>query len=471
MRGLVIALSVTAGCGTEVIETAPPNFEPLCGGDGPVELLALEDHEQVGWVDSLGPEAELLVSTIAVGTDGLPAHDPPRTVQHVLVDRCGETVVPAPPNVYFMHRWDDVLLACARDGVVQLDDASDTNPRLLVRNACFMPATSAGRVALDVDFETLTGRLVTLTKSGTEVTVSTLLEGVHVSADPISRHTPIVIDDRVLVMMSDLRLVSVDASTGDSRVEVEAVSEFSATSDAVLYRPPTTDRDAASPVWLRDRSTGTDELVDAALPGSWGIGLSMERGLIVLRRGGVNPAGRWFETRPVRELVPPEGTEIVEVRGDGLVWLRRTESETHELELLRWREGESAETAMRCSDCVEVGGWSDTAMDVLELTARLDRHILWRIDDEGGPPREIGTVGNNWLPTPSGGVMTVLESGGAGSGRMVLYDDEGSEGVVIGDEVHWRSLMWTYGVRPEEEILYESRDGDRHVLHRALVAR
>ena len=74
--------------------------------------------------------------------------------------RPAERIVQAPPYVFFMDRWDDALLACEREGLVQHDDVSDPSPRLLARNACAMPETSQGRVALDVDFETLTGSLV-----------------------------------------------------------------------------------------------------------------------------------------------------------------------------------------------------------------------------------------------------------------------------------------------------------------------
>jgi hypothetical protein len=473
MRRLAIAACLATGCSDDSIATA---FQPLCGDDRPVELLALADDERVASVDGLGPTDELLVVTIATDEDGQPTQSPPQVMQKVVVDRCGEEIVEAAPDLMFMERWGEVLVGCTEDGeLVQLRDPSDpagSSRRLLARHACGPLATSQGHVVVDVDDAAGTARMLSLRTNGTELSVSTLLEGVAMREDGQVMPLAVVIEDRVLVRTSEMQVVSVDATSGDARVEVEAAFEFSASADAIVYRAPGADAEAPTPMVLRDRETKVDEVLDSSVAPSWHGWLGMEPGIVLLTDYGPGGApDRWFRMNPAREVEAPTGMKIAAVRANGLVWLTRFDAATETLEVFRWHEGESPELAMVCRDCFALGGWSERGLLVLQRTPRLDRRELLRLDDEGGgAARTIGMVGTEFVLLEEDRVLTVLDEGGEKRGALVFYEGVDGEGWEIAGDVEWRSLRWTEWAAGAGEVLFEAWDGGGgHGLYRAGV--
>lgn len=463
-RLALVALALTA-CRDEVANPANVHFDPLCGGEGPVELLRLGDDEEIGWIDRIGDEGDMLV--IVGPTDEALTDEMHPEQRRLVIERCGGEAVELSPNIAFLWSVGDVLFACLDRDIVRMESYDDPSPAVLTRGSCGMRSVGDRWVALDIAHGSTSARLVSIDVTSSRVSVEPLVEDILV-ADPDFVEAPAVVDEHVFVQTTDLAIHQVDLDTGEISLELEAAQMWSVHASSLAYRAPGPSPDEPGPLVVRDRRTGTEQTLDAELPTSWRFWWWTDE---VLRAGpGGSLVRRWFWTDPLREIVPPEGTQIETVRDDGLVWLTRVAEHPTAVEILRWREDEAPQLAMTCTMCGVVP--SARSIEVVVTTPFAYEHELWRLDDTGGPARMLAyPVGDEYLATDDERVLTVVYGSDSQHGPLLLHDGSEDPPVTLAPRVRRHAIDFTALYDEPGEILYEAvPQHGTHALFRARLS-
>lgn len=467
LRRSILSSLLVAACGDDVMSPVP--LAPLCGEEAPVELLELADDEEVGWIRPMGEDDGFHV--IVTAEDGDEQAVEASSRRNVVVDACGEEAIELATDPSYVGWWGEALVACIGEDLVQLSGYDDPSPSILARRGCGARRVGEQWVALDAEPEATVGRLVAIDVDGTQLEVRELIADVMVSGPGMF---PALVEDRAVVQTSDLAVHSVDLRTGAVALELEQAHarEWSIRAERIAYRPPVLDGDEPSPLVVRDRRTGAEQVLEVGLPMSRWFGWTSEH---VLGSPPVDQGRgqRWFRVDPLRELSPPEEMHIARVRDDGMIWLGRHDEASGEYELLRWREGEAPQPAWRCTWCSVASSERGTDhIEVLVSTARQQRYQLWRIDDAGGPARMLASeVGPEHRLMDDGRVLTVLVGGDLLYGPLVVYDGMGGSGQTISSRVARRASVFSWAYDLPGEVVYEAvPEGGVHALYRARLA-
>jgi len=464
MRRVIVLTLWLVACGEEADPTNA-YFEPLCGKDGPVELLGLGGDEQVARFERVSEDGDLHIR--------VSNSDQTEWVRSAVVDECGELVAEPGMEILGMTRWGDALVGCTTSyDLARFAAYDDPSPVVLARRGCGARPLGELFVTYDVEPEGTTGRLVALEPMGAEVMVRVLVEDV-VTED----QSATVAGDRAFVQTSDLAVHSVDARTGEVTLELEQAGLWSASANAIAYQAPDLGPDEAAPLVFRDRGTGTDETLDVGLRSSWSLrwfeGALLAEAPYDPSKEPVDP--RWFRADPARELVAPTDTRIEVVRADGLVWLGLHHT-NDDYELLRWHEGEAPQSAMTCTDCTLSQRGSDF-IDVLVNAGFTGRYELWRLDDSGGPARQLASpVGLTYRVMDDGRVVTVLVGQDFEFGALELVNGSEGDSVTLAPRVNlFASLIdaLSDGLHDDtpDEILYEAWPSHgTHAVYRARLS-
>jgi hypothetical protein len=454
-------------CHEDAVEPADMGFEPLCGEVGAVELLALADDEEVGWVERVDDD-DLLV---LVGHVEDFIHHEARTWQRsVVVDECAKTVTELPAGSSSLERWGDVLVACIDDDLFQLESYDDPSPELLAQRGC--ATQSLGELWLTTESApgSAIGRLLALEVVGSTIEVRELVDGVfgHVTAPRF----PAVVDGRVFVQTADSSVRSVDPWTGELALELESAQpdRWVVSADMIVYRAPALDPELPAPVLLRDRRTGVETTLGVEVPTSWSS-VWWNEDVLTVRPSGSPDEARWFRLDPLRELVPPAGMIIEKVRADGLMWLS-TVDVAGTLTVLRGREGEAPAPVFLCEDCyLPSYAWRTDYLDVLVETDAPEQHELWRLDDPEAPARMLaGGVGRSYHMLDDERVLSVRPDGALQKGPLQLFDGS-DEPVTLVSRVNRSANVLTSSYDVPDEVIYESaQHGGAHALFRARLS-
>ena len=467
MRGLVLlSSSLLVACGPDLGDPADAEFEPLCGQEGPVELLALAADEEVVWADRISGSDDVHVR---VKVDGHVGDDDPALLRrNVVLDGCGEVVAEVASGVDSLMWWDDALIGCIEHDLVTLPSYDSPSPTLLLRQGCGRVRPMGDRwLAVDAEPDATLGRVVAIERTGGAVSVRTLVD--EILADGVR-----MVDDELFVQTPDLAVHRVDPSTGELELELEQAADWSMSSNVVVYRLPSADPAVPSPLLVRDRRTGAEETFEPGVPTddfTW-----MADGLLATWAADAPPEEwRYFRVEPLRELDVPAGTYITRQRDDGSFWLLRGVLSQSDQELLSWREGEAPQSAWSCTSCrVVVASRASDYSEWLVESLDSEERELWRYTDAGGPPRLLGNALRGGEVLDDGRVLTVRVGDDDEHGPLLLADDlsdpDGST-VTLVSNVDVASIYFTLEYDVPGELVYEAtlEDG-KHGLFRDRLA-
>lgn len=446
-----LSLLGLVACNDPGVDPGEVGFAPLCGQDGPVELLALVADEEVLSVFRIGDGEEIQVR---VRTEYVP--DVPLEIRrNIVIDECGGVVAEVASTVHYLRRWDDVLLGCIDDDLVWLTDYDDLSPSILARNGCEVRQVGDHWVTRDTASDSEIGRIVTIETEGSSVRVRELVDAASVLRATVSRG----VDGEILVQTPELAVYRIDPDTGARTLLLEQAAEgkWSVNGDAISYQLPSSDPDEPAPLIVRDQRTGAEQTVDPGFPvlsfGWFGDGVLGTSGLSI---GDL----QWFRLDPLRALALPDGTEILSVRDDGSFWLQRRDFTLDAYELLSWREGEAPQSELTCTTCRPVAiARTDSYVDVEVELDGPERREVWRLDP-AGPARMIGNALNAGTVLDDDRVLTVRVDDDREHGPLLLVDEANESEVTLVPRVDAASIWFTLGFDVPDEIVYEEEHDD-----------
>lgn len=449
------------GCGADDVPPDGVDFDRICGVDGPVPLLELAESEFVSILMRTS-DRELLASVVQTTS---PTGEWTWTITDTwLLDECGEAMQDASTALRPIDDWEGLPIACdptSRD-LVELDDRGSRARRVLARGGCSASTIAGVLVARDAAPGSTVGRLVRVRPGPDGAIVETLLPEIFV--DPEWSGLIQVFEGRAFERTPDLALVSVDPSTGETAVEAEPVARvFGASSRHVIYRHPPDGEDESvpGPLFLRDRRSGAEVTLAEDVPASWYVKVDDAiAGAWSLAGDGQR---RLFWTDGSELLPPTPGVDIIGVRPDGLVWLRRAYwSRTPVMTTYyRWPRGEAPRLVMECWRCE-----GHVRRGELEI---LDERRLSVVSAEGGMAFELAApVDSNYARLYDDRVVTMLDEVDE-HGTFVLHD----HGIpkTIAANVRRNAVEHTARAGLElGEVFYEQRNPDgTHTLYRARL--
>jgi len=469
---LVCALGLAA-CGEDAPSPEDAPFEPLCGQDGPVELLALAADEEVATAHRLVDDHVV----VRVSVEGeVRSDDPAHRRRNVVLDACGGVISEVASDAEFLKRWDDVLVGCIGEDLVSLAGYDDPSPTLLLPRACGRTQRVGERwVVVDAEPNATLGRVVSLEVVGTEIRTHELVAGVlHDGIDGTESFASVV-DGEVFVQTPDLAVHRVDPVTGALALELAAAEAGTRFWDVrgpwIAYQPPAAGPDEPVPLVLRDRRTGAEQIVlDDVREQSFGwVGDGLLR---VSRVVDLATEQRLFGIEPVREIAIPRGTLLSWQRDDGRSWLQEHDRDQRELRLWLWHEGAEPQLEWSCTECDWIlSARTDGYFEYLIELSDPERNEMWRFEDAGGPPRMVGNAPHVSHVMDDDRVLTVLMDEDDRYGELVLLDEEGVPVETIETDANRFSAHFTIGYDVPGEIVYEARHPDgTSSLYRARLA-
>ena len=471
-RSLALGLLALCGCADDVIPFGI-GYESVCGVEGPTPIVELAADERVIWVSPFKDDAGSLVVSVGplVDTTSEPW---PEEFRRVVVDPCGQELGRTALQVTSLWSWQGHVLGCSLDeNLLAFDDLDDPAPTVLVRGTCFTQDLGSALVARDEDEQAGTARVVAITPTTDGLVSTTILDDVQNDPGPTGLGSAVRIDGAQVFtkVAADDSVWSHDLATGQSRRELGPVSDFDVTASAFVYRPARFSPDGLGPTIVRDRTSGEELLLSEDVPAN--ARAYWEDDLTIVEYGpGPVPSRRVFRLDPPREITPPAGTQIATRRDDGLMWLRQEAFDFSRAALFRWREGESAELAVACEDCVLQNGTSlEGAFAFFRLIdGGFERFELWQVRDEGGDAELVaGPLDQSFMNFSDGRILTVLTDGGE-QGPLVVFDGDGSDGEQLAGNVGEYAPYFSLALPDPNDILFEGLSGDRpHALYRALL--
>lgn len=455
LRLLSLSLLGLVACNDPGVDPDDPGdveFEPLCGQDGPLELMALVADEEVLSVRRIDDGDEIQVR--------VRAEDPPEASleirRNVVIDECGGVIAEVASAAHSLRRRDDVLLGCIDDDLVWLTGYDDPSPSVLARMGCNERQVGDRWVTRDTASESEIGRIVTIETEGSTVRVRELVDAASVLRASASGG----VDGKILVQTPELAVYRVDAETGARTLLLEQAAEgkWTMNGDAIAYQRPSLDPDEPSPLILRDPRTGAEQTVDPGFPvlsfGWSGEGVLGTSGALI---GDV----QWFRLDPLRALALPEGTDLLMVRDDGSFWLQRRDFTLGTYELLTWREGEAPRSELVFAPAVLVStSRTDTYLDVRVELDEAEHDEVWRLDPAGGRPRMVGNSFIGGIVLDEDRVLTVLVDEDLQQGPLLLIDEASESEVTLVPRVDPFSIWFTLGFAAPGEIVYEEEHDD-----------
>lgn len=460
-RGLILlpllslSLLGLVACNDPGVDPDDPStveFEPLCGQNGPVELMALAADEETLSVSRIDDGDEIQVRVKA----DRPPEASLEISRNVVIDECGGVIADVAPTVYDLRRLSDVLLGCVDEDLVWLTDYDDPSPSVLARKGCRMMQVGDHWVTRDTASESEIGRIVTIETEGTTVRVRELIDAASVLHAIVSPG----VDGKVLVQTPDLAVYRIDPDTGARTLLLEQAAEkkWHTNGDAIAYQLPSTDPAEPSPLILRDPRTGAEEILDPGFP-VLSFGWSGDE---VLGTAGPSIGDlQWFRLDPLRTLVLPEGTDLVLVRDDGSFWLQRRDLMQGTYELLSWREGEAPQSELTLASYTLIStSHTDTYVDVQVEIDGPEHREVWRLDPAGGPPRMIGNALHVGMVLDDDRVLTIRVDEAYEQGPLLLIDEVSESEVTLVPRVDSFSIWFTLGFDAPDEIVYEEEHDD-----------
>lgn len=434
--------------GTDPDDLGDVEFAPLCGQDGPVELLAVAADEEVLTVDRIGDGDEIHVRVMVDEERG--HGDPPEVRRSVVIDECGGVIAELASPAYGLQRWDDVLVGCIDGDLVWLTDYDDPSPSILVQGSCSASLVGDRRVVVDDR-----GSVVTIETEGSAVMVRELVGpgSIDISVRPGD-------DGEILVQTPELAVERVDPHTGARELLLAQAAEqrWGIQRDAMAYQLPSADPDEPSPLILRDRRTGAEQTVDPGFPV---VRFGWYDEALLLTAGAEPDQLQWYRLDPVRALELPAGTSVVRLRDDGLLWLERNEPALDVVELLLWREGEAPQSEWACPSCrALVIERTDAYSGYLMQTADPEQQEMWRIERAGGPPRLVGNALGAGTVLDDGRVLSVHVGDDGEHGPLLVAHELGEDDVTLAPRVSISAIRFTLGFDAPDELVYEAVDDD-----------
>lgn len=465
------SLSWLVACSGDEVDVGPPEaaFEALCGQQGPVELVALADDEEVAWADRIAESEHVHVR---VKVDGYVPGEPPIVRRNVVLDECGAEIAEVASEVDRLWWWNGVLLGCIEHDLVSLSGYDDPSPELLARRGCGARLEGERWLAIDAEPDATVARVVAVELAGSSVSVRELVPQARIGG---FTSAPTVVDGQVFAQSPDLTLYRVDPSDPDAGLQIELAQvdegKWSVSGDLLAYRLPAAEGEDPNPVILRDRRTGAELALGPDVP-SDGFGWMGEGMFGTWSEDAPKEDWRWWRLDPLRELDVPEGTTVELQRDDGLLWLERRDPEQGVLEMLLWAEGEAPQVVWSCPSCtITVESRSSLYIERLVQTTDPDRRELWRFDTAGNPPTLLGNAMGGGAVLDDGRLLTVKVGEDDEHGPLLLIDGEDDPGVTLVENVDVASIHFTLGFENPGEIVYEARlDDGTHGLFRARLA-
>ena len=453
MRGAWLGLAAAIGCGPDEAVPEPQGLAPVCGEEGPVELLRLDTHP---WVWAIGGSSDLQVS---VGG------------RSVVLDECGDLLAEVDPSVQGFYWLDDTLLGWTRDEQPGSDEpifdlqawpeyGGEPTP---VARRVWTAAWENGRLVLERD-ETLTrGRLLWVHSDANGLTVDELVDGVDLETNPGFGFVPV--GARVLIQTIDDGVQSIDPRTGDSEVVLGPVPRWTANLRWLAYAEAPGAAGFRS-VFVRDRESGVEHRLASDVPGAWraSVFLTSEH---VLTVGDGHGAARWFHLDPPREIEVPHDASVLWVHPDGAAWWFLPEDDGV-LGSLWFQPSPSGQTRVRHGEWMWRIGAGEDSVDF--GTRRHDGFVdVDRATPDGRLERIAVIESSRYHRDDRGRYLT--SKARDEYGPLVFYDGVDPEGQTVVPAAHRDSTNLSTRYGELEDILYESDPASgTHALFRARIA-
>jgi hypothetical protein len=297
LRLLSLSMPGLVACGDPGVDPDDPlevEFEPLCGRDGPVELLAVEADEEVMSAYRIGDGDEIHVRT---RTAGPVRPDVPVEVRRsVVLDECGGMISEVASPAHALRWLDDALVGCIDGDLVLLTDYDDPSPSILAQG-CDLRQVGDRLVAVHVEVPGLSGPIMSISAEGSAVTMRELVDSSAYVEAMVSPGD----DGKIVIQTPELAVYRVDPDTGERELLLDQAAEgrWSFNGDTTSYQLPPADPEAPGPVILRNQRTGAEQTLDPGFPvlsfGWYGDGL--------LGISGAQPhAQQWYLLDPLRAL-------------------------------------------------------------------------------------------------------------------------------------------------------------------------
>lgn len=451
---LVLAFAVLASACHDTAPAEHAGFDEICGTAAPVRLLELAPDERVDVVGRVGDD--VIVSTHQVDADDRALE---ASSQTRVVDRCGERVEPFVFQTPYASTWGDVVTACSDDGdLMQLVDARDDSPELLVRGACAVArdddALLLHRPSADDD---ALADIVELRRVDGTTVSTVLIAGVRYEADGL------VFRDHheVFAKMPDGSVRSFDRTSRTGRVELDRGRLVAAEPDLLLY---TADDDDT--LTLRRRDTGADQVLGELPPGRTLFVTDAAIGLVSVQ---LPEQSRWFARSDGHAIAPPTGMMIIGTTEDADFWLARIAASTS---FFRWREGTTPQLVMSCNACAFYGLPVGVPLEILAEPSppTSGQSELWVADpSELEAQRVASLVGNDFRRSADGAILTTLAPPN-GTGVLARYHGDADAPQTIATNVCAGAPWLDAYYAVEGEVVYERDAPDDHALYRVALA-
>jgi hypothetical protein len=430
-------------------------FDEICGAAAAARLLELEPDEHVDVVGRVGDD--VIVSSYQVDGDDRAVDGSSQTR---VVDLCGGRVAPFVFESPYAGTWGDVVTACSDDGdFVQLADARDTSPEILVRGACAARSDDdALLLHRPIEGDAALADIVELRRVDGATLTTVLIAGVSYDGDGV-----VFLDDHeVFAKMPDGTVRSFDRITRTGRIELEGGHLVGAEPELLLYTPDDDERTLI----LRRRDSGAEQVL-AELPA--GRTVFITAATIALVSVQFPDESEWFARSDGHAIEPPVGTTIVGTTDDGELWLERSGASTS---FFRWREGAAPQHVITCDGCYLPAPWF---VGPVGVTLAFPTNVpwqseLWVADPPAFEARRVASrVGSDFVRSADGSLLTTLAPS-HGDGALLRYDGDAAAPLTIATQVYAGAAWLDAYYDVDGEVVYERDAVGDHALYRVALA-
>lgn len=450
MRGGWLAVVVALGCGLD--EPPPQVLDPVCGREGPMELLRL-DADTTAWAIGIGGSTDLRVLA---------------GERSVVLGECGERLAEVDPSV-FNFRWlGNTLLGWTRRDVSEDADlmawsAYDGDQSTVARRATTL-LFQDGMLVLE-PHETLEQSRLLWVRDGDEgLAITELVDDADLGPNP--GVGVVTVGAQVLIQTVGDGVISLDPHTGHAEPMLPHPRAWTANHRWLAHAEPADDAGVHA-VYVRDRETGVDQRLAADVPAAWDASLHLSSEQVLRVIGGPGNA-RWFHLDPPREISAPQNATVLGVHPDGAAWWFVPDHD-RSLGSLWFQTSQGARHVVRHGARM----WA------------IDRHEAW-IDfatRRGSDPfldvyratpdgqlRRIAIIDDTRSIVDEDGRHLTFQGSGD-YGPLVLYDGVDPEGITVLPWVDRDTTSRSVHYGDFEDIIYESDPATgTHALFRARIA-